>query len=192
LNDEHFEDTLNYSISSLGFESTVLDVVFPFLQRIGIMWQTGAINPAQEHFISNLVRQKILSAIDHLPHLNYNDKEKYLLFLPDGELHEIGLLFNYYLLKKRGYKVIYLGQSVPFDDLISVYSVHQPKYLVSIFTFSFEMISVTDYIDKLSSVFSESTIYLSGFQLSDFQNEIPSNVKFYKSSSEFIKMIDKI
>src|SRR5690606_21565426 len=102
-----------------GFENTVINVLYPFLNKIGILWQTGNIHPAQEHFISNLIRQKIIVAIDEL-HSPAPDALRAVLFLPEHELHEIGLLFYNYILKKNGYRTYYLGQTVPYGDLKAV------------------------------------------------------------------------
>ncbi len=93
LDEERFEKIMSTNILQTGFENTMLSIIFPFLSKIGVLWQTGSITPAQEHFISNLIRQKLIVAIDgcYVPSKEINNK--YLLFLPEGELHEISLLF---------------------------------------------------------------------------------------------------
>jgi DNA-binding transcriptional MerR regulator len=118
--DEYIREAIiDKAISKIGFKSTVIDVFYPFLDKIGILWQSGDVNPAQEHFISNLIRQKILAVVDHLPN-SFNPKaKKFMLLLPEGEWHEIALLFAYYLLKESNHEVIYLGQSVPYADVLS-------------------------------------------------------------------------
>ena len=103
----------------MGFEQTMLKLIHPFLVQVGLMWGIEEVNPAQEHFIANLIRQKLIVAIDGQSKLA-EPKGTYLLFLPEGELHEIGLLFAHYLLKRFGYNVVYLGQNVPFNDLVAV------------------------------------------------------------------------
>ena len=101
----------------LGFEETIIKILYPFLVKIGVMWQTGIINPAHEHFISNQIRQKLIVATDSLISGSNPNSKRFTLFLPEGEFHELGLLFFHYLIKRRGHQVIYLGQSVPLNDL---------------------------------------------------------------------------
>ena len=112
LDEERFEKTLSTNILRIGFERTMMNLIYPFFQRIGILWQTGAITPAQEHFISYLVRQKIIVAIDGQVINSENYNGKYLLYLPADELHEMSLLFSAYIIKSRNNKVIYLSCSI--------------------------------------------------------------------------------
>src|SRR5690606_12227973 len=156
---------ISTNILRLGFEKTILTVISPFFTRIGVLWQTGAITPAHEHFISNLIRQKIIVAIDGQLSASTVAEEKFMLFLPEGELHEITLLFSSYIVKSRNHKVIYLGQNLPFGDLKEVYGVHQPRFLLSVFTSFPQPDNVQEYIYKLSQNFANSTILLSGYQL---------------------------
>ena len=111
------ESELNECIREFGFEQAVINIVAPFMEKIGFLWATGDVNVAQEHFVSNLIRRKIITAIDSLPPVNSSDALLLILFLPEGELHELGLLFTKYLIKKRGTRVLYLGQNLPYEDL---------------------------------------------------------------------------
>lgn len=97
LNESKFEKILSKSIINTGFEKTMLHLVYPFQQHIGVLWQTGSINPAHEHFISNLIRQKLISSIDSIEYKEHTNAKRFILFLPEGEWHELGLLFYYYL-----------------------------------------------------------------------------------------------
>src|SRR6185436_6119767 len=96
LDEEKFEKILNKLIDKFGFERSITEVVYPFMEKIGVLWQTGTITPAHEHFISNLIRQKLITSIASLP-IPSNKSKKAILFLPEGELHEIGLLFYHYI-----------------------------------------------------------------------------------------------
>lgn len=175
MNEERFEKILNSNIIKLGFEQTMMYVIYPFLSKIGILWQTAAINPAQEHFISNLIRQKLIVAIDG--QMISSDGKKFLLFLPEGELHEISLLFTTYLIKSFGHKVIYLGQNTPISDLISVYELHQPEYLLTVATTTPAMDAVQSYVDELGGLFPDSTVLVSGFQVISQHLILPHNVQ---------------
>lgn len=106
LDEERFDKIISTNVLQLGFERTMMQIIYPFLVRVGVLWQTGAIHPAQEHFISNLIRQKLIVAIDGQVVKHNPNAKKFLLFLPEGELHELSLLFANYLVKSRNHKVI--------------------------------------------------------------------------------------
>ena len=161
LDEQKFDKVFASSVVRIGFEQTFLKLIYPFLQKVGIMWGVDEINPAQEHFISNLIRQKLFSAIDGLSNIDYRG-DKYLLFLPEGELHELGLLLSSYLIKSRSKPVIYLGQNVPFNDLKKVYDQFKPKYLLTFFITSTPETQVSKYLNDLSKAFPDSTILISG------------------------------
>jgi len=153
LNTQKFEKLLTISYINRGFESTFSDILLPFLIKVGFLWQTGTITAAQEHFASNIIRQKILVAIDGLLP-TYNEKsKKFVLFLPENEMHEISLLFSYYLLKKKNHHVTYLGASVPIDSIDEINSVHQAENLITSFTASYSPQRILDYLDLLSTRF---------------------------------------
>ncbi len=117
LDEQRFEKIISSNTLKHGFERTMLNIIYPFLSKIGIMWMTDSINPAQEHFISHLIRQKLVVAIDgQYPSVDVNAK-KYMMFLPENELHELSLLFANFLVRARDSKSIYLGQNMPTHDL---------------------------------------------------------------------------
>jgi len=177
FDEESFNKLFSDCINKYGIETSIIDILYPFLDKIGVLWQTDKIHPAQEHFISNLIRQKIIANTDSLK-TKVSKAETFLLFLPEGELHEISLLFYNYILKKNGYKVIYLGQSVPLKDLVKVieyckpdniimYSINHdvkeriPHYIKKIATFSFvkKLFVKTSYdIGKQSNITPFSSI----------------------------------
>lgn len=186
LNEELFEEVLDEAIEKKGFEQTMLLIVYPFLQKIGILWQTGSINPAQEHFISHLIRQKLMVATDALKGKKA-DKETFILFLPVHEMHEIGLLFYNYLLRARGYQVVYLGQAVPFDDLEKVSKIRPAKYILTFFVSPVPEDGLQEYITKLHHTFPKTKIFVTGFQLGLEQDlSYPDNIVPIKAVSEFL------
>jgi len=176
MNQENFKKLLSKSIMQVGFEDAILKVVYPFMQKIGILWQTGTINPAQEHFITHLIRQKIIVAIDTVMPANHPSPKHFLLFLPEGELHELGLLFYNYLILKRGHKVTYLGQWVPLSDMASASTVLNIDYLLTSIVASHTGTDLMDYLIKLSATFHDKTIYLSGYQLTQISGTLPGNI----------------
>src|SRR5574339_268943 len=123
-----FEKLLDKQIAANGIEKVILRIIFPFFERIGILWQTGHINPAQEHLTTNIIRQKLIVGIDQVKPL-IKLKKTFLLFLPEREHHELGLLLVYYLLKKRGAEVFYIGANVPLKDAQFVAEVKKPDFI---------------------------------------------------------------
>ena len=175
MDEDRFGRTLSFCIRNLGIEQTMFNVIYPFMSKIGILWQIGSITPAQEHFISNLIRQKLIVAIDSLEKVTGG--KKFLLFLPDGEMHEISLLFACYMIKANGHQVIYLGQSTPFDDLNAVYKLLQPDFLFTVITSSAGAEFAQEYLEKLSDQFPQAQILATGYQVVGKDLTFPSNVR---------------
>ncbi|HEY5917005.1 MAG TPA: B12-binding domain-containing protein, partial [Chryseolinea sp.] len=170
-----------------GFERTVTEIVYPFLERIGILWQTHNITPAHEHFISNLIRQKIIVAIDSLP-IPPKTSKKVMLFLPEHEMHEIGLLFYHYLTRKAGMRTYYLGQSVPHNDLVSIFAAHLPDILLTSVTSTLTS-SIAGYIEQLSNDFPDVSILMSGIQVREYQGTRIKNVQTFTSALDLLKIL---
>ncbi|MEQ8363832.1 MAG: MerR family transcriptional regulator [Cyclobacteriaceae bacterium] len=161
MQEDQFEKLLSHLIMKFGFERTITEVIYPFLEKIGILWQTGNITPAQEHFITNLVRQKIIVAIDSLP-FPEQGALKVVLFLPENELHEIGLLFYHFIVKSLGYKTYYLGQHLPYEDLKQVCAKHQPDIIITSIIASQKPQKITEYLQKLSQDVPKPQILIGG------------------------------
>ncbi len=187
MNELRFEKILSTNILKNGFSKTVENVIYPFLRKIGMMWQTGSVNPAQEHYISNLIRQKLIVAIDGQMAVKNRKSKNFVLFLPELELHEISLLYYTYLLKSRGHLVTYLGQSVPMLDLQKVIGIIHPDYLVSVFTQTLD--SPEEYIKRLSKTFPKQQILLSGYQVIDKEMHLPKNISIFKQPTDFLTLI---
>lgn len=185
MDEMKFEKTLNLSIIKEGFENTVFRLLYPFFERVGVLWQTGSINPAQEHFISNLVKQKIYVAIDSISAVSGPGMKKVLIFLPEWELHELGMLIYVYLIKSAGHKVIYLGQKVPEEDVIAVGDYVKPDYLMTAFASPVEPDFVESYLQRLAKHFSDKRLYITGLQTSTLNGNMPANVVRIDSASHF-------
>jgi MerR family transcriptional regulator, light-induced transcriptional regulator len=181
LEEEFFEKILSNLIIKFGFQRTVLEIVYPFLEKIGILWLTNNISPAQEHFISHLIRQKLIVAIDALT-IAPKTATRVLLFLPEGELHELGLLFYYYIAKKEGFRTYYLGQTVPYNDLKLVVETHQPQLIISSFTTVPQANNVSDFIKRLSKDFATAKILVSGHVLKNVTTGMPTNVEVFENA----------
>ncbi len=191
MDEYRFEKILTTASINLGFEDTITQVIYPFFHKVGMLWQVGAIVPAQEHFISNLIRQKLLVGIDGLTPLRREDPKTFILYLHEGELHEIGLLMYHYILKKRGHRVIYLGQSVPFDDLQKVARIHPPYGLLTTFTTGMSDTALQGYLEKLSAAFAHVRIFVCGPQLRNIQ-PFPYGIERLQDIVTFRETIDQI
>ena len=192
MDEKRFEKIVSTCILKLGFEKCMLNVIYPFLSKIGVLWQTGAINPAQEHFISNLVRQKLIVAIDGQYHKQDADSKKFVLFLPDGEMHEIGLLFADYVIKSRKGMTFYLGQSLPMKDLRQIINIHKPDYLFTIITTTPGPATIQEYVDELAREFADIELLLTGYQVVGQDIQTPENVTILAKIDDLISLMDEL
>jgi len=184
-----FEQLLDQIILELGFSKSILQVVFPFLERIGTLWQTGSIFVAHEHFVSNLIRQRIIS---ETARLSRNDSTgSILFFLRENEMHELGLLFFNYLAAQEGFRSVYLGQSLPFSDLSSFLLNSEFKFVCTSFTQAIEKSEMEQYLANLSHVFNRNKILIAGRQISLLKPKLPSNVVVVKNSNDFVRRISE-
>ena len=185
-----FEETLADCIEKMGFEFTMLNVIIPFLQKIGMMWLSGESSILQEHFISNLIRRKMLVAIDSLPIVDNPKAETFLLFLPESELHEVGLLFSKYLLKARGKRVMYLGQSLPREDVQIYCREFKPDYLLTFFTAAHSIDSINTYLKDLVLAAGKTRILIAGMQIHQPEIVIPHEITFISSVLDLINLAE--
>lgn len=190
LNEISFSKIFSDSILKIGFEPTIQKVIFPFFHRIGVMWQTGGINPAQEHFVTNLIRQKLIVAIDGIKIPDAEKKGTAILFLPENELHEMGLLFYNYALRSRNYKTVYLGQSVPVANLTRVAEVFKPDFIISVLTTPFPKGSLESFMKTLQSIRVSKKILLSGRQIIESKKKLPSFIKVFKDFNELLNLLE--
>lgn len=189
LDIEGFEYILDQFIAARGIEKTITFIIFPFLERIGILWQTDHINPAQEHIITNIVRQKVIVGIESII-TPLSLKSNMLLFMPENEHHEIGLLFLQYLLKSRGVKTIYLGANVPLKDLEFVVNLKKPDYVYTHLTTVIREFNFDKFINNLKTKFPSTNILISGLLAQTFgKKNLPANIRFLKSFSEVTDFI---
>ncbi|HEX8549542.1 MAG TPA: MerR family transcriptional regulator [Cytophagaceae bacterium] len=157
-----FERILSESVVKKGLEQTLIESLFPFMQKIGTLWHAGFVASSHEHFISNLIRRKIISAIDCLTLDTSSTAKVFLLFLPEGEWHELVLLFSHYMIKKKGHQVIYLGQSVPWEDIELLSTQRRADFIITVITFPQMEVEVDFYLTRLSKSFRSSEILLAG------------------------------
>lgn len=160
LDEDKFDKQFTTSLIKVGFEKTITQVLYPFLERVGLLWGTNKINPVQEHFISNLIRNKIIAAAENQTFV-LTKKTSFVLFLPSNEYHELALLLANFILKVNGFKVIYLGVNVPTNCLIEVLNKFASFNFFTHITFPLEQAVVGD-IKKLIAYKLHDNFYVSG------------------------------
>ena len=192
LDEYKLEAMIDKSINKIGFKSTVTDVLYPFLDKVGILWQSGDVYPAQEHFVSFLIRQKILSATDHISNIFNPNGKKFLLLLPEGEWHEIALLFAQYLIKEANHEVIYLGQSVPYSDVLAIGAAKRLDFILFSSSISHTGFKLGRYLEDLGGAFPDKKILYCANNRGELTNERPKNLIYLQQIidlSDFIQSI---
>lgn len=188
---EDFESVLDFQISTKGIEKTITQIIFPFLERIGILWVTSRVNPAQEHLVTNIIRQKLILGIERtVPALQVTSTA--LLFLPEGEHHELGILFMYYLLKSRGVKVLYLGANVPLRDVVYVADLKVPSFVYTHLTSVASNFNFEKFLGKVGATVSNYSVVVSGLLTQNYKKSIPSNVNLKRSLPEVMEYLTKL
>jgi DNA-binding transcriptional MerR regulator len=191
-----FEQVLNNLIQYTGFEQSILQVCFPLLSKIGLLWLAGKAMPAQEHFASALVIKKLLLAIEELdpPLPSPMARRRVLLFTPAGELHEIPILFMQYMLKKKGVPYLYVGSNT--DALILKTICRQQDELTAgnritqLYFYLVTNLLRTDlgsYLQQLSDLFPDKEIVFAGAKTNSHIARIPRNVRLLKNAEELEK-----
>ncbi len=192
MDEYKLEAMINKSIHNLGLKATVTDVLSPFLEKVGILWQSGDVYPAQEHFVTYMIRQKIIGATEKISN-TYNPKgKKFLLYLPEGEWHEIGLLLAQYLIKEANHEVIYLGQSVPYSDILAM-GASKPFHFVLISSTNLQPgFDLGLYLEELGVAMPDKKI----LYFSSFKGELPEDISpnhiHLKGISDLCDFLDKL
>lgn len=168
-----FEHTYNSLVAESSFKDVFVNILIPFLQNIGLEWQSNSITPAHEHFFANLLKQKLLINIERAQKMLPKDPtEVYVLYLPLNEIHEFGLLYIHYELLLKGHYSIYLGQSVPLENLQSVQRIFKKTNFISYFTVKPDPDEVNDYVRQLQQEVlkgSKDQVYLLGRRTADIE-----------------------
>ncbi len=182
-----FEERLNNHIKNHGISDSI-NIIFQFLEKVGLLWQSNKVNPAQEHIASNVIRQKIISAIDQFP-LKVKDQPLVLLFLPEYEHHELGLLFVYYLFKKKGIASVYLGANVPLKDLKYIVQAKPPEFLYTHLTSFPRQLHFEKFLQQLGTQSGEAKVLISGAVVSNYSKALPPNVTLLQSFQQVTTFI---
>ncbi len=188
LDMDNFELELDHYIDSKGVERTITQIIFPFLERIGILWLTNHINPAQEHLVSNIIRQKLLVGIEK-SNSPISHNKTVLMFLPSGEHHELGLLFAYYLLKSRGIKILYIGANIPLKDVEYVANLRKPEFLYTHLTSVAANFNFPKFLQTIGTQLKNYKLLVSGKVVNQYKKKLPDNVSFKNTFEEILSTI---
>lgn len=192
LDEPQFSKILAADIDKLGFEQVMMQIIFPFLDRLNLMRFTGSVSPVQENFIGQLLRQKVICAIEKEQMYTGSSAKKFMVFMPQSERQELSFLFLYHLIKIRKHHVIYLGQDIVFNDLKDALSIFVPDFVFTFLNDPPLKMSLQNYVRQLSEIFADSKVLISGFQVVSKDLETPKNVSLLKSLHETLYFLEKI
>lgn len=187
---EKLEQVLDTYIAGHGIEKTITQIIFPFMERIGILWVTNRINPAQEHLVTNIIRQKLIAGIERVDSVIQSSRS-ILLFLPENEHHELGLLFMYYLLKVRGIQVLYIGANVPLKDVAYVANLKKPQFLYTHLTAVASNFNMERFLNRIHMAIPQIPFLITGYITNTYKKKLPPNVHFKRSLSEIMSHISE-
>lgn len=185
FDEERFEKVFNSALVHLGFEKCILQVAYPFLERLGILWMSDNVIPAQEHFASNIIKRKILVAIDGLDIQTSYNNDLTVLFAPEGEHHEIPLLIMQYLIKKNGNRTVYFGVNVPLEDLQYYASKTKIQRLFMHVITNLSNKEMDEIVADICNSFPAMKVVLSGPLTKQVQN-LPINLTMLQSLDEMM------
>ncbi|HEY9177053.1 MAG TPA: MerR family transcriptional regulator [Flavipsychrobacter sp.] len=180
-----FEMLLNTYIKNNGIEQTVEHLLFGFLEKVGVLWMSDHIMPAHEHLVSNIIVRKLHTAIEKLILQPQTGQTRYLLFLPQAENHETGLLYIQYFLLRQGRNVVYLGSDTPMDQVTHVSKELNIKHLYTHITAGAGDFDISRYLKKLAEQHPDCTIMVSGLVVQRRRlMDTPPNVVLLHSLAE--------
>jgi DNA-binding transcriptional MerR regulator len=187
-----FNNSYNTLLHKKTFREIFKDVFIPFLENIGLLWHTETLMIAHEHFISNLIIQKIQSNTEKLQY-NINETNKtYVLFLPENEIHEIGLMYLNYELVLRGFHTVYLGQSLPLSNLNYFLESEREICFITSLTIQPYDDKIEDYFNEISEVMSitKNKFIATGRKVHKVKHlKLNSNIQLYDSISDLLKVL---
>lgn len=190
LDELNFNKLLTNYILNHGFENSFIQVVFPFLRRVGTLWMTGAVTPGQEHFVSSLIQRKLLFNIETYAQRPKEGGKKILFFLPENELHDISLLFYSYIAKKNGHDVLYLGSMTPLDSVRSSLKTWPADIIVTGTSTEISGERKAGFINKFSELFSDQLLIIMGTLKDGIKDKQIHNIRTAADINDYIKLIN--
>ncbi|MEO8116157.1 MAG: MerR family transcriptional regulator [Bacteroidota bacterium] len=183
-----FEKIYSSCIARFDFQVTYINIICPMLQQVGTMWSCEKVLPPQEHFLSNLLRQKFFSAINELPP-GAKSNNTWLLFLPEDEYHDIGLLYAHYILRLAGEKVIYLGASMQSETILEVLKSVKVKNLLMFRVHDDLPDLSTKILSEIVKKYPKLNLFMAGNNDCAANKKNLKKITFLQSPSEFGKLL---
>lgn len=190
-----FIRTYDALLAEKSFRDVFFNVFIPLLNEIGILWQTSAIDPCHESFISELLKRKLTLSIEQESVAEQDENTPlFVLFLPYNEIHEIGLLYAHYELKAAGYKTLYFGANIPLDSLKFIQKTNKEVVFVSYITMQPEGKDILEYLSlfhETTAANPDASIWLLGSKPKQINpSNIPANTHIIKDLRQFIQKLE--
>lgn len=163
LDEAKFNRIIDHNIEQRGFEEAMEVVIYPLLDKLSMMWIAGSVKSVHENFVSAIIRRKMIVCIDQLSS-KVQRSDKIIIYLPEGETHELSLLYLHFVLKKRGFEVLNLGTHVPLIDVVEGHLIFKASYIFTIFNDSFSETPLQPYLDQMKNNLGSAKIIISGYQ----------------------------
>ena len=191
-----FTKTFNDLLEQFSFSEVFKNVFIPLMNELGVLWQTNSISPSHEHFITSLVKQKIHAMCEDLQQKSTRRTDRrFVLFLPDNEIHELGLLYLQYEVLNNGFQCVFLGQSVPIESLSNLADIGEPITFISYFTIEPAQDKIDSYLNTFSSKIIEnieSELWILGYQVQYISNKIPQKIRKFTSIDDVIYALNVV
>jgi DNA-binding transcriptional MerR regulator len=191
-----FTKTFNELIEQFSFREIFKNVFIPLMNELGVLWQTNSISPSHEHFITSLVKQKIHAMCEELQsHETRRNDRRFVLFLPENEIHELGLLYLQYEVLNNGFPCVFLGQSVPIDSLKNLVDIGEPITFLSYFTIEPTQEKINTYLNTFSTEIIDNIscdLWVLGYQIQFIKGELPKKIRTFTSIDEVTDMLSVI
>lgn len=192
MDEYKFNTVFNHYATKIGLEETLLEVIYPFLEKLSLMWLTGAVKPVQENFFTQLVRNKLIAEIENTKLPSHAQAPKCLLFLPKGEQQELSMLLVQLLMRRRGLLPINIGEDTGLMDVEDAFRIHKPEFLFTILSETFTDVPVEQYLMNLAELAAGATVIVSGYQVAAEGLSMPDNVKPFADLNALKNYLDSL
>lgn len=188
-----FTNTFEELLEKMSFGEIFQSIFTPLMIELGVLWQTNSISPSHEHFITSLIKQKIHSLCEKLQEKQPQRTEAtFVLYLPENEIHELGLLYLNHEILERGYKTIFLGQSVPTASLSNFREKSEKMIFVSCFTIEPNQDRIREYLHEFETEIlsnESSELWVTGYQAQFLPNLDNQRIRIFETSAELVRAL---
>lgn len=189
MNEEKISLILDKNIEQRGFAHTMMEVIYPLLDKLAVMWMSGSVKSVHEKFISNLIQRKCACRIDAMP---CSHDETFLIYLPEGERNELSLLFLHYLIARHGFKVVNIGTDISVDEILDACDICSPDFVFTIINESMDTDTTTRYVSQICKTHELTRFLLSGVHAHRVSDQLPQLVESIASSEDAISYLSEL